>query len=82
MNLGTTLRQLVIGRLRWLIATGDERDAEILVLRHQILVLQQQINRPRFTDTDRTILAVQSTVRLTIHYGCAGRTALATNANS
>jgi putative transposase len=62
MNLGTTIRQLVIGRLRWLIATGDERDAEILALRHQVLVLQRQINRPRFSDTDRTILAVLSTV--------------------
>ncbi len=62
MNLVATVRQLVIGRLRWLIATGDERDAEILALRHQILVLQRQIERPRLTDTDRTILAVLSTV--------------------
>ncbi len=28
----------------------------------EILVLQRQIDRPRFTDTDRTILAVLSTV--------------------
>ena len=60
MNLVTTIRHLIIGRLRWLLATGDERDAEILALRHQILVLQRQIKRPRFTDTDRTILAVLS----------------------
>src|SRR3954447_22010093 len=60
MNLAATIRHLIIGRLRWLLATGDERDAEILALRHQILVLQRQINRPRFTDTDRTILAVLS----------------------
>ena len=60
MNLATTFRHLLIGRLRWLVASGDERDAEILALRHQILVLQRQINRPRFTDTDRTILAVLS----------------------
>ena len=39
---------------------GDRRDAEILALRHQILVLQRQIERPRFTPTDRTILAVLS----------------------
>lgn len=50
------------GRLRWLLASGDERDAEILALRHQVLVLQRQINRPRFTDTDRTILALVSSV--------------------
>ena len=61
MNLGTTLRELLIDRLRCLIATGDERDAEILMLRHQILMLQRQIKRPRFTDTDQTILAVLST---------------------
>jgi putative transposase len=62
MHLATTIRHLTIGRLRWLLATGDERDAEILALRHQILVLQRQIDRPRFTDTDRTILAVLSSV--------------------
>ena len=62
MNLATTICHLIIGRLRWLLATGDDRDAEILALRHQILVLQRQINRPRFTHTDRTILAVLSTV--------------------
>ncbi len=61
MNLVTTIRHLLVGRLRWLLATGDERDAEILALRHQVLVLQRQINRPRFTDTDRTILAILST---------------------
>ena len=61
VNLVTTFRHLIVGRLRWLLANGDERDAEILALRHQILVLQRQINRPRFNDTDRTILAVLST---------------------
>src|SRR5680860_706061 len=60
MNLIATVRHMIIGRLRWLVATGDERDAEILALRHQILVLQRQIHRPRFTDTDRTILAILS----------------------
>jgi putative transposase len=39
-------------------ATGDSRGAEILALRHQILVLQRQIERPRFNETDRTILAL------------------------
>ena len=61
MNLVTTFRHLLVGRLRWLVATGDERDAEILALRHQIQVLQRQINLPHFTDTERTILAVLST---------------------
>ncbi len=61
MHLITPLRHLIVGRLRWLIASGDERAAEILALRHQILVLQRQVDRPRFTDADRTILAVLST---------------------
>ena len=34
-----------------MLATGDERDAEILALRHQILVLQRQINRTRENPT-------------------------------
>ena len=57
-----SISRLLLSRLRWLIATGDERDAEIriLALRHQVLVLQRQIGRPRFTETDRTILAILS----------------------
>ena len=51
---------LSIARLGLLLVSGDKRDAEILALRHQILVLQRQIDRPRFTPTDRTILAVLS----------------------
>jgi hypothetical protein len=51
------LARLMVTRLRWFIATGDQRDTEILALRHQILVLQRQVNRPRFTDTDHTMLA-------------------------
>lgn len=54
MNLRSTIRQLVIGRLRRLLATSDERDAEILAL-------QRQVERPRFADTDRTMLAILST---------------------
>ncbi len=58
MTLFGPFTRLVISRLRWFLATGDTRDAEILALRHQLQVLQRQINRPQFTDTDRTILAV------------------------
>jgi hypothetical protein len=41
-----------IGRLALLLRSGDKRDAEILTLRHQILVLQRQIDprgSPRLT---------------------------------
>ena len=56
------LTRLLFARLRWLLATGDQHDAEILALRHQVPVLQRRIFQPRFTETDRTILATLSTV--------------------
>lgn len=53
-------RALLIARLGLLMVSGDKRDAEILALRHQIRVLQRQIDRPRFSPIDRTILSVLS----------------------
>ncbi len=52
------LIQLAFDRVGLLLASGDDRVAEILALRHQIRVLQRQINRPRFTPADRAVLAV------------------------
>lgn len=45
--------------LRLLPMTGREKDAEILVLRHQITVLERQLDgaRVRFTGPDRAMLA-------------------------
>jgi hypothetical protein len=54
------LFRLLIARVGLLLLSGDKRDVEILALRHQILVLQRQLERPRFTPTDRAILAVLS----------------------
>src|SRR3954454_13900331 len=34
-----------------------DKDIEILALRHQLLVLQRQVGKPTFTDTDRAVLA-------------------------
>ena len=62
MNPLPAITKLVVSRLRWMFATGDRRDAEILALRHQLLVLQRQIGRAQFTETDRTILAMLSGV--------------------
>jgi hypothetical protein len=52
--------RLVVALVGLLLVSGDRRDAEILALRHQVLVLQRQVARPRFTEADRTILAVIS----------------------
>ncbi|WP_253208851.1 integrase [Streptomyces niphimycinicus] len=43
--------------LRLLPMSDREKDVGILVLRHQLLVLQRQVGKPTFTDTDRAILA-------------------------
>ncbi|MCP4961893.1 MAG: transposase [Actinomycetia bacterium] len=52
------LIRLAFDRAGLLLVSGDDRVAEILALRHQIRVLQRQINRPRFTPADRAVLAV------------------------
>ncbi len=54
------LFRLLIAGVGLLLVSGDRRDAEILALRHQVLVLQRQVNRPTFTASDRAILAVLS----------------------
>ncbi|SDD85739.1 Integrase core domain-containing protein [Streptomyces prasinopilosus] len=43
--------------LRLLPMSDREKDVEILALRHQPLILQRQVAKPAFTDTDRVVLA-------------------------
>ncbi|MFI6063414.1 integrase core domain-containing protein [Streptomyces sp. NPDC051286] len=47
----------IFALLRLLPMSDRDKDIEILALRHQLLVLQSQIAKPAFTDTDRAILA-------------------------
>ena len=51
---------IVVRRLLRLLRLGpksDAKDIEIAVLRHQLLVLRRQVARPRYSPTDRALLA-------------------------
>src|SRR5664280_2264591 len=60
-----TLGFVIVRGLLGLLGVGpapDAKDVEIAVLRHQLVVLRRQVTRPRYTPTDRMLLA--SLVRL------------------
>jgi hypothetical protein len=42
--------------LRLMPMSDRDKDIEILALSHQLLVLQRQVGKPTFTDTDRAVL--------------------------
>jgi hypothetical protein len=58
------LLSLVYFLVRRLLGGGsrlqDEKDIELLVLRHQVKVLQRQVKRPRLRHLDRLLLAAAS----------------------
>jgi putative transposase len=43
--------------MRLLPMSDQEKDIEILALRHQLIVLQRHVGKPAFTQTDRVVLA-------------------------
>jgi hypothetical protein len=56
----STLRFVVLRRVLGRLGLGqrpDDKDVEIAVLRHQLAILQRQVPRPRYTNTDRLILS-------------------------
>jgi putative transposase len=53
-----TVAFLVVRRVLALVRLGpspDAKDVEIAVLRHQLMVLQRQVARPRYAPSDRLI---------------------------
>src|SRR5438874_10729063 len=60
-----TLAFVMVRRLLGLVGLGpspDAKDVEIAVLRHQLMVLQRQVVRPRYTSADRMVLASLATL--------------------
>ena len=60
-----TLAFLVLRRVLGVVGAGptpDANDVEIAVLRHQLAVLRRQVTRPRYTPTDRIVLATLAKV--------------------
>ncbi len=57
LRLGYLLARGLVGGLVLLARSDAAKDTEILVLRHQLAVLQRQLGRPRLTWADRAIIA-------------------------
>lgn len=56
-----TLAFVIVRRALDLVGLGpapDAKDIEIVVLRHQLMVVRRQVARPRYTLQDRKVLAI------------------------
>jgi hypothetical protein len=57
LRLGYLIARRLVGELALLARSDAAKDAEILVLRHQLAVLQRQVGRSSLTWADRVIIA-------------------------
>jgi hypothetical protein len=57
LRLGYLIARRLVGGLALLARSDAAKDAEILVLRHQLAVLHRQVGRPSLTWADRAIIA-------------------------
>ena len=55
--------RLLVALVRLAVRSRRSSDLEIIVLRRQLTVLCRQVNRPEFTDTDRSLLAAIAAAR-------------------
>lgn len=50
------LYRLVVTVVTLLARSSRDKDLEIIVLRHQLMVLRRQIDRPALTEPDRSLI--------------------------
>src|SRR5664279_6156913 len=57
LRLAYVIARRLVGRLVLLARSDAAKEVEILLLRHQLAILQRQPRRPRLTWTDRVVMA-------------------------
>ena len=55
--MGRILYQFLASLARLAVRSGHSKDLKIIVLRHQLTLLQRQVSRPQLNNHDRTLLA-------------------------
>ena len=58
LRFGYVMARRLLGGLALLSRSDAAKEVEILVLRHQLALLQRQVGRPRLTWSDRAVIAV------------------------